>query len=203
MATSRDDCDDDRDSAPPARPAARGDRVIHEYDGIGEYDNDLPNWWLYSLFATIVFALGYFFWFQVFDGESSLQAYHREMQAEYAAEAARVRAAGIVTPAALLALSRDDATVRQGRDVFTSTCAACHGANAAGVIGPNLTDEFWLHGGAPDRVYQTVTNGVSARGMPAWGPQLGADRVRAVTAYLITLRNTNVAGRPPQGTREP
>ena len=125
------------------------------------------------------------------------------MQAEYAAEAARVRAAGTVTPAALLALSRDDATVRQGREVFAGTCAACHGANGAGNIGPNLTDEFWLHGGAPDRIYQTVTNGVTSRGMPAWGPQLGADRVRAVTAYLLTVRNTNVAGRPAQGTREP
>ncbi len=188
-------------------PAREGnvDRVIHAYDGIEEYDNDLPNWWLAALFATVVFAFGYWYWCQVFAvAETPRQTLHREMQAVYAAEAARMRARGAVTPAMLLAMSRDDATVRQGAGVFAGSCVACHGANGGGGIGPNLTDAAWLHGGAPDRVYRTVTEGVTAKGMPAWGPQLGADRVLAVTAYLMTLRNTNVpGGKAPQGTAEP
>ena len=89
-----------------------GDVVIHEYDGVQEYDNDLPNWWLNAWFGTIIFAAGYYFHYQVFQsGESQAQAYHREMQSVYAADAVRLRASRSVTPAALLALSRDDDTV--------------------------------------------------------------------------------------------
>lgn len=191
------------DGTAPREPNV--DRVLHEYDGIEEYDNDLPTWWLASLFATIVFAFGYWYWVQVFAiAETPRQTLRREMQAVYAAEAARMRARGAITPEMLLAMSRDDATVRQGRATFASTCAACHGATGGGGIGPNLTDTAWLHGASPDRVYRTITDGVTARGMPAWGPQLGADRVLAVTAYLVTLRNTNVpGGKAPQGTAEP
>ena len=188
-----------------ANPKATGDVVIHEYDGIQEYDNDLPNWWLNALYATIVFAAAYWFHYQVFEsGETQAQSYHREMQSVYAAEAARLRASRSVTPAALLALSRDDATVRQGREVFAQTCVACHAANAGGNIGPNLTDEFWLHGKAPEQIYRNVTEGFPTRGMPAWGPQIGADRIMSVTAFLLTVRDTHVAGgKAPQGIREP
>jgi cytochrome c oxidase cbb3-type subunit 3 len=189
----------------PAPPAAPGEaKVVYVYDGIEEQDNHLPNWWLYTLFITCIFALGYWFHYHVFHaGELPGQAYQREMAAVYAAEAARVRAAGQMTPQALLALSRDEATVAQGRQVFATTCAACHGPTGGGVIGPNLTDAFWINGGAPDRIYRTINEGVPARGMPAWGPQLGAERVQAVTAYVLTLRNTNVAGgKAPQGERE-
>ncbi|MBL8601679.1 MAG: c-type cytochrome [Myxococcales bacterium] len=181
------------------------DRVVHSYDGIEEYDNDLPRWWLLCLYATMVFALGYYFVYDVFHAAPTTQeAYHAEMQSVYAAEAARIRAMGAVTPEALLALSRDDATVRRGREVFVSTCAACHQANGGGNIGPNLTDTAWINGGAPTDILRVVTSGVVARGMPAWGPQLGTERVTAAVAYVLTLRNTNVAGgKAPQGTVSP
>lgn len=179
------------------------DVVLHEYDGIQEYDNDLPRWWLYTLVATMVFALGYWFWFHVFMlSPSPLQAYNAEMQDVYRAQAEALRSAGTVTPEALVALARDNATVGQGRRVFTETCAACHNANGGGNIGPNLTDDAWINGGTPDAIYRVINEGVIAKGMPAWGPQLGQERVQAVTAFLLTLRNTNVAGgKAPQGER--
>jgi cytochrome c oxidase cbb3-type subunit III len=179
-------------------------RVIHEIDGIQEYDNELPRWWLYTLYATMVFAAGY--WFVYHSGEFAkgpAAAYEVEVAKLAKAEAEKAKALGAVTPEALAALARDKGTVEQGKQVFAQTCVACHRADGGGTVGPNLTDEFWLHGGAPDRIFKTVASGVPDKGMPGWQAQLGIERVQAVTAYLLTLRNTNVAGgKPPQGDRE-
>ena len=180
------------------------DRVVHEVDGIEEYDNALPRWWLGTLYASMVFAAGY--WFAYHSGAFAnlpRAAYEAEVDARAKAEAAKVKSMGAVTPEALSALSRDKGTVDQGKQVFTQTCIACHRSDGGGTVGPNLTDEFWLHGGAPDRIFKTVAEGVPEKGMPAWKPQLGIERVQAVTAYVLTLRNTNVpGGKPPQGERE-
>jgi cytochrome c oxidase cbb3-type subunit 3 len=179
------------------------DTVVHAIDDIEEYDNRLPNWWLFTLYATVLFSVGYFFHYQMLGGEGTVARYEREMQPVWAQEAARLRAMGQVTPAMLLALSRDATTVSRGREAFTANCVACHGANGGGGIGPNLTDNAWLHGGAPDRIYRTVTTGVPSKQMPAWGSQLGPDRVQSIVAFLLTIRNSNVAGgRPPQGVVE-
>lgn len=179
-------------------------KVIHVVDGIEEYDNKLPNWWLYTLYGTIAFAALYWFHYHVSGfGDLPRAEYQAEMDRVAAIEAARIKAAGAVTPEALAALAKDKGTVAQGKQVFTQTCAACHRQDGGGVVGPNLTDDYWLHGSAPDKIYNTIVNGVPDKGMPAWGAQLGIDRVQAVTAYVVTLRGTNVAGgKAPQGERE-
>jgi cytochrome c oxidase cbb3-type subunit 3 len=179
-------------------------RVIHEVDGIEEYDNKLPNWWLYTLYGAIVFAVFYWFHYQVAGfGDSPRVEYQAEVDKAAAEEAARIKARGVMTPDALVALARDKKTVGQGREIFTQTCAVCHRQDGGGNVGPNLTDDFWLHGSSPDKIYKTITEGVAAKGMPAWGPQLGADRIQAVTAFVLTLRGTNVPdGKVPQGERE-
>ncbi len=179
-------------------------KVIHEVDGIQEYDNKLPNWWLYTFYGAVVFAVVYWFHYQVSGfGDLPRAEYQNEMDKAAAAEAARIKASGALTPEALAALARDKGTVDQGKQVFVQTCAQCHRQDGGGVVGPNLTDEFWLHGSAPDKIYKTITQGVPEKGMPAWGPQLGSDRVRSVTAYVISIRGTNVpGGKAPQGERE-
>lgn len=181
-----------------------GEKIVHRYGDILECDNRLPNWWLMTLYGAIAF--GVFYWFQyhvLHASPSSQEAFQRDMAADYAAAAARARRAGAMTPEALRVLSRDPATVSAGRAVFMQNCVACHGPNGGGLIGPNLTDNAWLHGGSPERVYRTVLEGVTAKGMPAWGPQLGESRVQSVVAFLLTVRNTNVAGgKAPQGTVE-
>jgi cytochrome c oxidase cbb3-type subunit 3 len=179
-------------------------KVIHEVDGIQEYDNKLPNWWLYTLYGTMLFGAGYFFHYQTSGfGDLPRVTYQKEMETAAAAEAARIKAAGVLTPEALTALSKDPSTLEQGKVVFTATCVACHRADGGGVVGPNLTDDFWLYGGAPDKVYKTISNGSVEKGMPAWGPVLGAERTRAVAAYVISLRGTNVPnGKAPQGERD-
>lgn len=189
---------------PAAKPPRRGRaiekagtevHVVHTYDDIEEYDNELPNWWLYTLFGTMVFALGYFFWYQVLRaGPNQQQAYEASRVEDRRRDAERARRMGAMNDEGLRTLSHDPATVAQGRELYNQNCVACHRGDGGGLIGPNLTDNQWIHGGEPVRVFRTVSEGVAAKGMPAWGAQLGPDRTMAVVAYLLTLRNTNVAG---------
>lgn len=178
-------------------------KVIHEIDGIEEYDNKLPNWWLYTLFGSIVFSFGYWFIYQTTGiGDLPRAAYEAELDRAAAAEAGNAKLVPI-TAEALTALAKDRGIVARGKQVFTSTCVACHRADGGGVVGPNLTDDFWLHGGAADKIFKSVNDGVPDKGMPAWGKQLGPERVQAVTAYVLTLRGTNAAGgKAAQGERE-
>lgn len=177
------------------------DVVVHEYDGIEEYDNQLPNWWLWTLFGAIAFGVVYWLGYQTFhvlDGPRA--AYEKEVAVQRAAEIERMKSAGPVTAELLTAMSRDQKTLDTGKAVFTANCVACHRADAGGNIGPNLTDKFWLHGGKPEQVYKTVTEGVPAKGMISWGPILGAEKVQAATAYVLSLKDTNVpGGKAPQG----
>ena len=179
------------------------DQVLHEVDGIQEYDNKLPNWWLYTLYGAIVFAVGYWYWFEVIGaGASPTQAYQAELDRESAAKAGQLTV-GEATPEALTLLMKDPNAVALGKQVFTSACAACHRGDGGGVVGPNLTDDFWLHGSAPEKVFKTIASGVPDKGMPAWQPQLGALKTQAVTAYVLGLKGTNVpGGKAPQGERD-
>jgi cytochrome c oxidase cbb3-type subunit 3 len=177
-------------------PAKTPPNVVHVYDDIEEEDNHLPNWWLAILFGAIVFGFGYWFLYEV---TAALPGPLATLKAETAEAAKRRAEAGPVTNESLLVLSRDAKTLAEGKQIFTSTCAPCHGAQAQGLVGPNLTDKFWLHGGTPVEIHKSITNGYPEKGMRPWGQILGAGRVRTVAAFVISLKNTNVPGRPPQG----
>ena len=98
--------------------------------------------------------------------------------------------------------SPDPAALAAGKESFTTLCAPCHAATGGGAIGPNLTDEYWLYGGAPMEIYKTVKVGVPAKGMPAWGPQIGEAKTQAVTAYVLSIRNSHApGGKAPQGDK--
>ena len=195
-------------SAPIAAPASASDpaptakhpqdgMVVHVYDDIREEDNHLPNWWLGILFGAIVFGFGYWFVFEVAHAEQSpLELYRAETAA---AEKRRAEAAP-VSNETLAILAKDAAVIAEGKKTFVSTCAPCHGIEAQGIVGPNLTDGFWLHGSKPIDIFTSVTNGYPEKGMRPWGPVLGTARIRAVTAFVVSIKGTNVAGRPPQGT---
>ncbi|HEY3820297.1 MAG TPA: c-type cytochrome [Polyangiaceae bacterium] len=181
-------------------PEAPSESAHHVYDGIVEHDNKLPLWWQLTLYGAVLFALCYWFGRRLDAIESPRQAYESTLAAEHAAAAERARARGTVDDAMLSAIAKDPATLAQGKDVFVSTCAACHKADAGGNIGPNLTDEYWIHGNKPTDIYKTVTEGVPAKGMPTWAPVLGEQRVEAVVAYVISIENTHVpGGKAPQG----
>jgi len=170
------------------------------YDGIEEHDNHLPRWWLMTLFGAIVFSIGYWFYYHKLDGQLQRQ----ELEAdEKALVALREKSMGAkVSDETLLAARSDAATVQRGDVLFKATCVACHGDKGEGKIGPNLTDNAWIHGGKPTDIYKTVTNGVPEKGMLAWGPTLGAAKIQDVVTYVLTLKNTNVAGKAPEGKPE-
>jgi cytochrome c oxidase cbb3-type subunit 3 len=173
---------------------------FHVYDGIVEHDNKLPLWWQLTLYGAIVFALVYWYGRRFDAIQSTSETYVQTVAAQRAADAERARARGTIDDAMLATIAKDPTTLAKGKDVFTSTCAPCHRADGGGNIGPNLTDSYWIHGAQPTDVYRTVTDGVPAKGMPTWGPQLGEDRVLAVVAYVVSLKDTNVSGgKPPQG----
>jgi cytochrome c oxidase cbb3-type subunit 3 len=170
--------------------------IIHEYDGILEADNRLPTWWLFTFYAAIAFAIGYWFYYQEFKaGKTPLQAY-------FAEKAAEAEKNGVdPTEAELVALA-EGPSLELGRQLFSANCVACHEAKGQGKIGPNLTDAAWLHGGDPVAIFKTVRDGVAAKGMPSWGPTLGRAGVTQVAAFVLTLRGTNVPGKAPEGQLE-
>jgi mono/diheme cytochrome c family protein len=98
-------------------------------------------------------------------------------------------------------LAVDPDAVAAGREVFVGRCVPCHGVDAGGVIGPNLTDDYWIHGGDAQRIFMSIEGGVPSHGMPGWGVVLGATTTEQVAAYVISLRGHGVEGRAPEGER--
>ncbi len=173
----------------------------HAYDGIQEYDNPMPGWWLAIFWGSIVFAAGYWVWFHVAPWGSTPEAHYQADLAEYNASKSQREAdeAANVNEAILTRESHDPKTVDQGRKIFKTRCASCHTEDGHGLIGPNLTDAFQIHGVTRMDIYNTVGNGAPGTAMLAWREQMAATDVLAAAAFVITLRGTNVPGKPPQG----
>ena len=194
-------------SAPPA-PATSAEpeaKVMdHEYDGIREYDNPLPRWWVWMWAGSFFFSVGYFFHYHVSHNATSVSdEYVADMAAAREAEA-KQSLAEPVSEDSLSKLTANPALMTDAKALFGLRCAPCHGANAQGVIGPNLTDNAWLHGtGTLTDIYGVVDGGVAAKGMPAWGRQLTPIELRKVVAFVGTLRGTNVPGKPAEGAAVP
>jgi cytochrome c oxidase cbb3-type subunit 3 len=168
--------------------------IIHEYDGIEEADNDLPKWWLWIFYVSIVFAVGYWFVYH----EYEMVPTQREAYAKKMAE----RGGGVeMSAAALKKLAKDEQAVGAGRKLYEDNCVTCHAEQGQGKIGPNLTDPYWIHGGGPKDIFTTIRDGVSSAGMPAWSGPLGPEGVKKVSAYVLSIRNTNVEGKEPEGER--
>lgn len=172
-------------------------QIKHVYDGIEEQDNSLPRWWMGILFGTIVFAFAYWGYYEVAHAAPNPR---EEYTAKMEVLKKELEAKKPPSDDNLLAqLAHDEAAVKAGAEVFQTNCAACHGPQAQGVIGPNLTDNFWLHGNKPTQIVTTISNGVLEKGMPGWEKVLGPDRVRKVAAFVMAQKGKNVPGRPPQG----
>jgi cytochrome c oxidase cbb3-type subunit III len=184
----------------PNTPSEQDRLLDHAYDGIQEFDNPMPRWWVWIFWATIVFAILYAIdiggWMR---GPGRIADYERSMS-----EAAkRLPTAGAPADAnAIAALVRDPKAVALGKTVFTTNCVVCHRADAGGNIGPNLTDDYWLHGGTVAEINKTINTGVLDKGMPNWGKMLSPQQVIAVTTYVVSLHGSNPANpKAPQGEK--
>jgi cytochrome c oxidase cbb3-type subunit 3 len=163
------------------------DLLDHSYDGIQEYDNPLPRWWLAIFWTTIVFAPLYVLYFHFGGGMLATERYDEAMIAFFDKQAEQLLALGEISEGTLVDLMADQSMMNGGRKVYQSKCATCHGMFGEGGIGPNLTDEYWLHGGQLMDVYKTVREGVPSKGMLAWERQLRPAQLMAVSAYVGTL----------------
>ena len=171
------------DSGIPIRP--------HVYDGIQEFDNSLPNWWLFTLYGAVAFSLVYWmFYHSTGMGLRDEEVLARKM--EIVAEARLASSMGSLTDSQLWEMSRDAKFVTAGKAIFNANCTACHLASLRGkdenpaAVGPSLVDGEWIHGGAPGQVRHTITEGVITKGMQAWGPVLGERKVLEVMAYVMS-----------------
>lgn len=175
-------------------------KVVYTYDNdLQEEDNQLPNWWLFILYATILFSFGYWFVFHTTRSMPNPPAEYAADVAKVKADRAAVLAANPMSDEALLAAASDPARLEEGQKVFSTVCMACHGLNAEGLVGPNLTDKFWIHGNKPTDIAKSLQTGYPEKGMPPQAEALGPEKTRAVVAYVLSLKGKNVPGKEPQG----
>lgn len=173
----------------------------HEYDGIREFDNPMPRWWLYIFWGTILWSVLYWFNVPGFGvGRGRIANYEQSVaqaKEQYGDLGAAVAAMGADE---ILAALDDQTRLDAGKEVFTSNCVPCHKPDGGGSIGPNLTDAYWIHGNTPRDMLETVSEGVLEKGMPAWNALLQPQEIVNVIAYTMTLRGTNPPGaKGPEG----
>lgn len=175
----------------------------HEADGIRELDNKLPRWWVWLFNLTIVFAVCYLCYFHVFHlGELSAAQYTREFKEGNTIKAAKLKEFEDSLPK--LVPSKDQEIVGQGHGIFLHNCAPCHRADGGGLAGPNLCDDYWIHGSNFVDNLRTIVNGVPNKGMLTWRGVLKPNEIYAVASYIYTLRGTHPPNpKPPENLAQP
>ena len=176
----------------------------HDYDGIQEQDNPAPRWLTRTFIGCIVFAAGYFTYFHVLGRGQTNEERFATAWASYDADRKAAQASEVIVAdePMMSNAAHDPDTLARGRAIFTERCTGCHTDNGRGLVGPNLTDDFQIHGHTRVDIFDTVNHGVADKGMPAWGEVLPQHDVLAVASYVTTLRGTNVpGGKAPQGDK--
>ncbi|MCL7986323.1 c-type cytochrome [Sphingobacterium sp. lm-10] len=163
----------------------------HDFDGIVELDNPIPIWFNVLFYSTIIFGLGYLFSYHVFGwGLNQDQEYAVEVvQAEQARQLYLSQVADLVDESTITVDSTGSLAL-SGKAIFAANCAACHGAQGEGTIGPNLTDRYWLHGGEIRDIFKTVKYGVPEKGMVPWEQTLTPGQIAEVSNYIFSLRDS-------------
>jgi len=174
----------------------------HNYDGIRELDNSLPPWWVALFYITIAFAVAYIGYYH-FSGNwsGSRQEYEMEMKEAEVAVARYLANQADQVDETNVELLTDEASLAAGEAIFLGKCATCHGNLGEGGVGPNMTDEYWIHGGTIVDVFSTVKYGVPAKGMISWRDQLRPQEMQMVSSYILTLQGTDPPNqKAPEGT---
>lgn len=179
-----------------------GDEIIsgHEYDGIKELNNPMPKWWLWLFYLSIVFAVIYFVRYHVMHtGALQIEEYENEMS----------KAALNLKPATTLELDEtnvtlltDETSLAEGQAIFEKDCAVCHLSKGEGLVGPNLTDEYWIHGGSIGDIFKIIKIGNPSMGMISWKDQLTPVQIQKVASFIYQLQGTNPPNpKAPQGEK--
>ena len=173
----------------------------HNYDGIKELDNNLPPWWIYGFYATIVFGLIYMIRFHVFNDYTQDEEYLMEVaEAQIAIEEYKKTAKDLIDINTVVLLT-EASDLTSGSNIFVANCVACHKDDGGGGIGPNLTDEYWINGGGIKNVFKTISEGGrDGKGMVAWKQTLKPSEMAQVASYVISLGGTSPAEpKAPEG----
>jgi len=178
--------------------------IEHEYDGIQELNNPTPAWFMYLFYGTIIFAIGYLLNYHVFmTGQLQYDEYKTEMAQADADHQLYLSKAANRVDENTVKLVNNPAVIASGQAIFKTNCVVCHGDHGQGGVGPNLTDDYWLHGSKINDLFKTVKYGVLTKGMPTWEKVLSAKQISDVVNYVKTLHGTNPANpKAPQGVLE-
>jgi len=173
----------------------------HCYDGIQEYDNPMPGWWSWTFIGTIVFSTVYYFIVTMAGGQFSANAsYDRAVMADLMKQGGTLQG----DTATIKKLMNDKNSMAAGQSVFMANCVACHGRSGEGLIGPNLTDEKYIHVKKLDDIIDVVNKGRNNGAMPSWANRLSNNEQVMVSAYVASLRGQNKSGpRPAEGVEIP
>ena len=172
----------------------------HDYDGIQELDNSLPPWWKYGFYITIGVAVIYLLRFHVWNtGPTPEQEYQKEMAVAAKQIEDYRKKSGDMVDEKTVTMS-DAKGIAEGQKIFQSNCFACHGAKGEGGVGPNLTDNYWLHGGSINDVFKTIKYGVPDKGMQAWEKTYSPSQIKDIASYIKSIAGTNPPNaKAPQG----
>jgi len=174
----------------------------HDYDGIKELDNKIPPWFHALFWGGIIFGIVYMTQYHIIgSGNVQEEEYMAEVQLANVQRQILIKTGAFVNEETVTKLT-DMGSLNSGKEIFTKNCVSCHGANAEGLIGPNLTDEYWLHGGGIQNVFKTIKYGVPSKGMISWESQLDPKKIQEVGSYILSLKGTNPPnGKAPQGDK--
>ncbi|AZQ60843.1 c-type cytochrome [Flammeovirga pectinis] len=191
-----------------AKPIALEAEIImdHDYDGIRELDNDLPPWWKALFYGCIVVAFGYlgvYHWWQDSDAEPvSIAEYHSDVKAAQVAKEEYLATMANSIDESNVTVLTEQSGIDEGQKIFIANCKACHGGAGEGGVGPNLTDEYWLHGGDVASIFKTIKYGVPAKGMLAWESKMTPLQMQQLSSFIVSLQGTNPPnGKAPQGDK--
>lgn len=173
----------------------------HDYDGIKELDNDLPPWWVGLFYVTFIFAVIYLLRFHVFDGDSQVAEYEKEMIAAKEQVDEYKKTAPDMLTADQAVFSDDASVLAAGKQLFDTNCAVCHKVDGGGAIGPNLTDDHWILGGGMKNVFNTISEGGRpGKGMVPWKGNFKPSEIEKLASYVISLNGTAPAeAKAPEG----
>lgn len=169
----------------------------HDYDGIRELDNDLPPWWKWLFYLCIVFAVVYLVNLFVFKSDNLVQ--EKEFQNEMAEAQMAMPETSKQAEEFKIILLEDEASLASGAETWAKICAVCHLADGGGLVGPNMTDNFWIHGNTIEEQFNIVTNGVIEKGMIPYKDQLSEQKRLEVISYI----NLKIVGTTPATPKAP
>jgi cytochrome c oxidase cbb3-type subunit III len=185
-------------------PIEKEDEIMfdHDFDGIRELDNKVPPWFSWLFYITIIFAVYYMLHYHVFrTGKLMHEEYYEEIRLASLEMDALKKSGAMINEDNVTELT-DPADLQSGKVIYDNNCIACHAADGGGLVGPNLTDDYWIHGGGIKNIFKVIKYGVPEKGMIAWQTQLNPVQIQEVSSYVMSLHGiTPAAPKEPEGEK--